>query len=479
MAISRAQIPEQIDVFQEGGGAESDSSMKLLNELSKQFTPDYEASFERYQERLAPYAYQRPKMNIFDVASELGSGLLSTPNTGGNSLYVGVGLGFDRVSQRARKSKEENAKARQQIALQAAQLAMQDEQQAKDFIRDYGLKLIDANNKRGDLLTFEYMDESGKPIRRTVRDNAANDRLIEDLLINKKAVEVKTPGSVVNIDQGQNVTERDKAAIKSQIKQEEEYATEAEAAYGVIANVDYAMALAEELGPEGFGAVESLTFGLRKVMQDLGFGDLASIEKLGNQQVLNQLGMGFTMAIVSQTKGAISNKEMELFIQASPGLGSTYEGFVNQGKYLRRISSRDADFYEAYQVRASELEEKERAGEITPSGTYRELQKFRGEWQRENPLFSEEERKELQQIVDTKQGLAEGFDRDAYKKQFEVKRTELSTQKSNYSNQQNINPANKELLDLREKIENGTGGYANLTDEQKEELLNDIDTKLR
>jgi hypothetical protein len=94
-------------------------------------------------------------------------------------------------------------------------------------------------------------------------------------------------------------------------------------------------------------------------------------------------------------------------------------------------------------------------------------------------LFSEEERKELQEIVDTRQGLAEGFDRDAYKKQFEVKRTELSTQKSNYSNQQNINPANKQLLDLREKIESGTGEYANLTDSQREELLNDIDAKLR
>ena len=106
MAISRSQIPEQIDVFQEGGGAESDSYTQLYNELSKQFTPDYEASFEKYQQRLTPYAYQRPKMNIFDVASELGAGLLSTPNTGGNSLYVGVGLGFDRVSQRARKSKD-------------------------------------------------------------------------------------------------------------------------------------------------------------------------------------------------------------------------------------------------------------------------------------------------------------------------------------------------------------------------------------
>ena len=75
--------------------------------------------------------------------------------------------------------------------------------------------------------------------------------------------------------------------------------------------------------------------------------------------------------------------------------------------------------------------------------------------------------------------MAEGFDRDAYKKQFEVKRTELSTQKSNYSNQQNINPDRQFLIDLKEKIENGTGEFANLTEAQKEELLNDIDAKLQ
>ena len=36
MTISRAQIPEQIDVFQEGGGAESDSVDTGLSDLEKE-----------------------------------------------------------------------------------------------------------------------------------------------------------------------------------------------------------------------------------------------------------------------------------------------------------------------------------------------------------------------------------------------------------------------------------------------------------
>ena len=80
MAITRAQIPEQIDAFQEGGGAETnttDPTTDLISSLREQFATDFDTSFEKYQQRLAPFAYQSPKMNIFDVASELGAGLLS------------------------------------------------------------------------------------------------------------------------------------------------------------------------------------------------------------------------------------------------------------------------------------------------------------------------------------------------------------------------------------------------------------------
>ena len=169
MAITRAQIPEQIDAFQEGGGAETnttDPTTDLISSLREQFATDFDTSFEKYQQRLAPFAYQSPKMNIFDVASELGAGLLSTPNVGGNSLYVGLGAGFDRVSQRAKKQKEENQKAREAVAMQAAQLALQDEAKANDFLQDASLKLIDQANKRGDILStrHRYKHENGPRI---------------------------------------------------------------------------------------------------------------------------------------------------------------------------------------------------------------------------------------------------------------------------------------------------------------------------
>ena len=480
MAITRAQIPEQIDAFQEGGGAETnttDPTTDLISSLREQFATDFDTSFEKYQQRLAPFAYQSPKMNIFDVASELGAGLLSTPNVGGNSLYVGLGAGFDRVSQRARKQKEENQKAREAVAMQAAQLALQDEAKANDFLQDASLKLIDQANKRGDILTFEYKDANGQTIRKSVRDNIANDDIIQDL-IDKGAVPIKAPGTVINMKTGQEYTERDKEAVKLSYDLEKQLAEDAEAAYGIRDNVDYAMEIADKLGKDGFGPTQSFTFGLRKIITDLEFGDALSKEKLGNQQVLNQLGMGFTMAIVSQTKGAISNREMELFIQASPGLGSTYEGFKKQGEYLRRIAQRDIDYNEAFQAEADKQESLEEAGEQSPRTTFRNLQKHKAQWQRENPLFSPEEKAELQDFVDNKTGIDPDFDIDAFKEKMEDIRDNMSNQPSTVANQTGNLGAN-ELLSLRTKIIEGKEGiYAELTDEQRTELLRRIDAKL-
>ena len=74
MAITRAQIPEQIDIFEEGGAAESDQYTDLYNRLSQ---TDFDASYDKYMQRLSQFAPEQPKMSIFQVASELGRGLLS------------------------------------------------------------------------------------------------------------------------------------------------------------------------------------------------------------------------------------------------------------------------------------------------------------------------------------------------------------------------------------------------------------------
>jgi len=41
--------------------------------------------------------------------------LLSTPNIGGASAFTGLGVGFNRISERLKKEEADNAKANQQI----------------------------------------------------------------------------------------------------------------------------------------------------------------------------------------------------------------------------------------------------------------------------------------------------------------------------------------------------------------------------
>jgi hypothetical protein len=124
------------------------------------------------------------------------------------------------------------------------------------------------------------------------------------------------------------------------------------------------------------------------------------------------------MGIVSQTKGAISNKEMQLFIDASPTLGSTYQGYMKQLELLERLASRDSDFYKAYLAKQKELNAQE-----PPVPMYEqdiELESFAASWKRDNPLFTSEERSSLEDMAAGGDGGFEGagvhpdFDRENF-----------------------------------------------------------------
>ena len=60
MAISRAQIPEQVDVFQNGGESSTDRYSTLVKELSG---ADYDTSYQKYYDRLSQISPPREKMN--------------------------------------------------------------------------------------------------------------------------------------------------------------------------------------------------------------------------------------------------------------------------------------------------------------------------------------------------------------------------------------------------------------------------------
>ena len=432
MAITRAQIPEQIDVFREGGGAESDSYTQLYQDISSRLGGDYDTSYNKYLERLSQYAPERPKMSIFEVASELGRGLLSTPNTGVGSTYRGLGVGFDNISQQIKAEEEMYENQNREIAMMAANLAMQDEQKAKDFLNQIALKRIEAVNKDVDYKVLEYdevIDGQTVTTRKRLPETISGNKEINEIYATKQNVrEIKPATTEINLP---GDSARDKTALDQIYKSRQVYAEKAQASNATLDQVDEARFLATEVGKDGFGPLARGTLKAREFVAGIGFGDLLEDPgQIAPQKALNQLSMSFTMGIVSQTKGAISNKEMQLFIDASPTLGSTYEGYMKQLELLERLASRDSDFYKAYLAKQKELNAQE-----PPVPMYEqdiELESFAASWKRDNPLFTREERASLEDMAAGGDGGFEGagvhpdFDREKFEEKINDRKIQQS-----------------------------------------------------
>ena len=429
MSISRSQIPSQIDAFATGGEmSKPQFSLDNLNELAtllrESTQKDYDANFKKYKERLGAVRQAPRKMNIYDVASDLGAGILSTPNVGGISFAQGLGSGFSRISDRMRAFEEEQRQFDQQVSMQAVQMANQDEKSALEFARQIDMKQAELKNKQGKKLYFQKIDENGNKIIKTVRDNIAYDDDIQALL-EQKFVPIDESAAITNVNIGGD-SERDKAVIKRQLDAEDDAREKFRSAVASIANIDEAITIAERLGSENFGAIAKLSMYPRQLLSAFNLTDKTDEEILGDQILLSQISMGFTMDIVSRTKGAISNREMELFISASPGLGSNYNGFMKQAEYLRRIADRDRRFFTEYNKKASELENNP---ELSETQIYRQLQNWEAEWYDDNLIFDADETAELKAIAKggykDSQGMEyiipEGFDVEAYQKEYRQK----------------------------------------------------------
>ena len=462
MAISRAQIPEQIDAYKEGGdvlGSDdrrqpSASDIAMLNALAQATRgANYEANLEKYQQRLGAMAPAPKRMDFFQLASELGAGLLSTPNVGGASAFTGLGVGFTRASDYLKKIQEDTDKRNEQIKMQAMQLAMQDEQKANDFMTEMAIKAIDNANKDVDYITLQWQepDADGVMQVKTQRfaDTSNNQGAINELVEKYNATEIKPITAQTMIQTGGGDIEKE--YTKRILDDADLYQEKSSAASAVVDQINTAYLLAQQVGPENFGPFESATLTMRSMLDGLGFDTYIDDEKIGPQKALNQLSMSFTMAIVSQTKGAISNREMQLFIDASPGLGSTYEGYLEQLKLLERFSRRDRDFYFDYLEKMDEIED--RQPPVSEQKKYTELEKYAEEWRDDpkNSLFTPEETEMLENIVKTRQGLADDFVPKDFQKLFNEKKEEIAKKakiESAISSQSNQD----ELIKMRDEI---------------------------
>jgi len=141
MTITRAQIPSQIDPFDAGGDVSAGQEyLDMIGTLGSD--PITQKQLSDKMSELSFLTPPETNANFYDLASSLGAGLASTPNTGGRSLAQGLTVGFNNFSQGVKKRQEARRKFDQQLKQLAyqslekqrlAQIELQKEAATIDF----------------------------------------------------------------------------------------------------------------------------------------------------------------------------------------------------------------------------------------------------------------------------------------------------------------------------------------------------------
>ena len=186
MAITRAQIPEQVDVFATGGdpsGTTTPTSIDAQDILNLygavQAAPVTAADVQAQAAQMAGLFPQPRKANFFDLASEVGAGLVAGASAPGG-FGVGLTAGLQSFNEMAQKRRAEADKIRQEVSMLAYQQveARRQEQLAasKDILeKQFELALESGNDvdfggsERGKALAFIARAEKN-PSLKTVPD---------------------------------------------------------------------------------------------------------------------------------------------------------------------------------------------------------------------------------------------------------------------------------------------------------------------
>ena len=191
MAISRAQMEEQIKGFAPGGinnvdpfedyttgtdlkpldmtqfEEDDDPIARLETAITEALKADqakrdaevanktktFSTRFDDYVSKLTPLFSTPQKPTLFDLASDVGAAMLSADPTAG--AFRSAGAGFAAFNERLKKSREDKRAIDQSVALKAFELAQADEAAAQDYLNKRDLKRLELDAKPFDPLVYE------------------------------------------------------------------------------------------------------------------------------------------------------------------------------------------------------------------------------------------------------------------------------------------------------------------------------------
>ena len=402
MAITRAQIPEQIDVFQEGGEAsatdttmsELQQQLKFLEENKTSLVPDFTSAYSKYAEMLAPFNTPPPRANIFDLATALSKGLTAQMQSGQPaSIGAGAALGFNSFSDFANSKQTAYQERMDKIRQQAATLAIEDVREGEKLYNTMLTeRLLKDESKLGKVIYFSKKNATGETVTETAYEK---DKPSIDDLLSKGFVRVKDTGNVFNL--GERGTDKVENQFildaHNNVKGVEEKAT---ASLDNDQNLQKFRFLQNKIPEEGFGKGAALVGDLKEFLVDIPIvgQHLGDANVVAARQALKNTQIGFVLGIVGPYKGAISNKEMAIFQASVAGLANekqANEFILITGARANQIMRNRAI---AERVEFNRLYKKWKAGEIDGPDVTAGLNKFRQEWAKpDNPqsmIFTDE-----------------------------------------------------------------------------------------
>jgi phosphoglycolate phosphatase-like HAD superfamily hydrolase len=135
-----------------------------LEDLRKKIEDfDFEKQKSSYESRLGELAQPPRNYNLFDLATDLSRGLTAQQQTDRpDSLAGGLALGFGEASQRMKETQAARQKAKREIGLEAARLAMEDERKAIQYLDEAEYELAVAESGAGkttaDMTNFNFFN---------------------------------------------------------------------------------------------------------------------------------------------------------------------------------------------------------------------------------------------------------------------------------------------------------------------------------
>ena len=150
-----------------------------LEDLRKKIEDfDFEKQKSSYESRLGELAQPPRNYNLFDLATDLSRGLTAQQQTDRpDSLAGGLALGFGEASQRMKETQAARQKAKREIGLEAARLAMEDERKAIQYLDEAEYELAVSESGAGkttaDMTNFNFyksLDKEGAKLWDTMKN---------------------------------------------------------------------------------------------------------------------------------------------------------------------------------------------------------------------------------------------------------------------------------------------------------------------